>query len=328
MAERDAQLWAAVPPAGHTLGSLQAADSITLRIYDISRVGNMLANNDNAAGYNLQNLPVFQDLRGRFPQVYTKLDDLRKALNRPNRVRQMTNPLFDFSVIVQQSKPSRLYIKLRRGVLESGIPGPPAYFTRRNQGIIVPPLHIFMQASAQLFRFNLPAKTLEHSFLIMLSQIWTNQKQNLVETHRGVGEPVSPNCDLCDCLETTEHLLFYCPRYASLLWEHIDNIQCQVIQKLRLNSGHIHLFNIMYSVSTKTIAHQFFPALDLIIFETKRMIIKKRVQRLTTTRTNVTDQRVLQHLFICVQSLKTFMQYQGKCVVFITEFLELLQQLI
>ena len=193
---------------------------------------------------------------------------------------------------------------------------------------MIPPLITFMQASAQLFRRNLPAKTLEHSYLILLRQIWTNQKQNIVESYRGNDDPTSPNCDLCNQVETTEHLLFNCPRYASILWEHIDNIQRQIILRMGLTSGHIHMFNIMYSVSTKTIAHQFSASLDLILFETKRLIIKKRVQRLTTTRTNVTDQRVLQHLYICVQSLQLFMQYQGKNVDFIIEFLDLLQQLI
>jgi hypothetical protein len=80
-------------------------------------------------------------------------------------------------------KYSRLYRKLFREEQECGVPGPASYFTRRGDGIPVPALHKFMQGYNNLFKLNIPSKTLTNSFLVMNRQIWTNQKMHLSTTN-------------------------------------------------------------------------------------------------------------------------------------------------
>ena len=75
MAEHDAQLWVSVPPAGHSDGTLNSADSITLRTYNITRIGNLLNNNEDFPGFNLRTLPIFPNLQIGHPQIVIQLEN-------------------------------------------------------------------------------------------------------------------------------------------------------------------------------------------------------------------------------------------------------------
>ncbi len=50
---------------------------------------------------------------------------------------------------------------------DATLPGPPSYFTRRRDGIPVPPLDQFMNEYRNLFKMDIPSKTLENSYLLM-----------------------------------------------------------------------------------------------------------------------------------------------------------------
>jgi hypothetical protein len=73
-----------------------------------------------------------------------------------------------------------------------GVPGPPSYFTRRGDGILVPGLQKLMQNYKNLLILNIPSKTITNSFLVMNSQIWTKQKRHLSTTN--AAEQVSALC--------------------------------------------------------------------------------------------------------------------------------------
>jgi hypothetical protein len=67
---------------------------------------------------------------------------------------------------------------MSRKNIDNYIPGPPAYFTRRRDGIPVPSLHRFMGGYKNLFKLKLSSKTLETGFNILNRVCWTNQKDD------------------------------------------------------------------------------------------------------------------------------------------------------
>ncbi len=64
---------------------------------------------------------------------------------------------------------------------------PPAYFTRRRDGIPVPSLHRFMGGYNNLFKLRLSSKALETGFNILNRVCWTNQKDDWARQAGGGG---------------------------------------------------------------------------------------------------------------------------------------------
>jgi len=72
-----------------------------------------------------------------------------------------------------------------------------------------------MQGYTNLFKMRLSPKTLENSFFVMNSQVWTNQKQHLSTVQNGnLDEVATDRCGFCEQTETTTQLLLECRRYA------------------------------------------------------------------------------------------------------------------
>ncbi len=91
---------------------------------------------------------------------------------------------------------SGLYRKLCRDSVDALIPGPPSFYTRRRDGILVPSLDQFMTGYKNLWKMDIPSKTSENSYLVMNRQIWTNEK-SFLSRQRGMEERVNDNCKLC-----------------------------------------------------------------------------------------------------------------------------------
>ncbi len=68
-------------------------------------------------------------------------------------------------------KYSGLFRKLAREARDAMYPGLPSFFTRRKDGIPVPALAMFMIGYRNLFKLDIPSKTLEKSYLVMNRQI-------------------------------------------------------------------------------------------------------------------------------------------------------------
>ncbi len=73
--------------------------------------------------------------------------------------------LGSFSSTTEGIKFSALYRKLPRDNKDAYLPGPPSYFTRRRDGIPFPLLDLFMTGYKNLFKMDIPSKTLENSYL-------------------------------------------------------------------------------------------------------------------------------------------------------------------
>ncbi len=76
---------------------------------------------------------------------------------------------------------------MSRKNIDNDIPGPPAYFTRRRDGIPVPSLHQFMGGYNNFFKLKLSSKTLETGFNILNCVCWTNQKDDWAQQAGGGG---------------------------------------------------------------------------------------------------------------------------------------------
>ncbi len=96
-------------------------------------------------------------------------------------------PLGSFIQIAESKKWSGLYRIMSRKNIDNDIPGPPAYFTRRRDGIPVPSLHRFMCGYNNLFLLRLSSKTLETGFNILNRVCWTNQKDDWAQQAGGGG---------------------------------------------------------------------------------------------------------------------------------------------
>ncbi len=93
-----------------------------------------------------------------------------------------------FSNITEGMKFSGLYRKLNRDNKDASLPGPPSHFTRRRDWIPVPSLDLFMTGYKNLFKMDIPSKTLENSYLLINRQVCTNEKSSLSGNGGGLGE--------------------------------------------------------------------------------------------------------------------------------------------
>ena len=104
------------------------------------------------------------------------------------------------------------------------------------------------------------------------------------------------------------------------MWEITDATQIETLTHFNKTSEHLHIYHIMYSKSTFHFAKEHSFVLDFIIAEIRRMIIKKRVQRLTGRNTGLNNTRIKQHIYIFTNSLQQYLLYLGKDTTFIEQF--------
>ncbi len=87
--------------------------------------------------------------------------------------------LGNFGQITESMKYSGLFRKLAREARDAMYPALPSFFTRRKDVIPVLALEMFMTGNRNLFKLDIPSKTLEISYLVMNRQVWTNEKNYL-----------------------------------------------------------------------------------------------------------------------------------------------------
>ena len=92
-------------------------------------------------------------------------------------------------------KLSGLYRKMKMREISKNIPGPPSYFTRQRDNIMVPDLQTYMQGYIKTMCIS--SKTMEVAFLVMNRQIWSNEKQEKTDSNR-VLEGEGNRCGLCN----------------------------------------------------------------------------------------------------------------------------------
>jgi hypothetical protein len=191
--ENEAGGWLTAPLVGHgsspEIFSISMADGLMLEQAGMVSVKHLFKP-DDITGRLLVSENCSYD--GIPPNIATKCRVLRMRLCAlGKRIREV--PEGTFSQVIKEVKMSQLYRKMYRKHVDGLLPGPPSYFTRRKDGIPVPSLAEFMKGYDNLFKLNIPSKTLETSFLLLNRQIWTNAKESMInreneEEEGGPGE--------------------------------------------------------------------------------------------------------------------------------------------
>jgi hypothetical protein len=173
--EEDGKGWLTAPLVGHSASpeifSISMAEGLILEQAGLTHVGQLFGV-DELTGRMLSG--VNRSFDGIPPNMANKCRLLRSRLCAlGNRLGDM--PAGCFGQVTDKLKLSQLHRRMHRKHVDGMLPGPPAYFTRRKDGIPVPPLVDFMKGYDTLFKLNIPSKTLETSFLLLNRQIWTKQ---------------------------------------------------------------------------------------------------------------------------------------------------------
>ena len=188
--EESRESWLTAPISGHTLSPdlfrITEADGFYLGHNGITHVSQLFGECYFTGGIQIgenANLPqnVMQD-----EFLTNKCKALRQTLAL-KRLPTTARPLGSFIQIAESTKWSGLFRSLNRKNIDNNMPGPPAYFTRRRDGIPVPSLHRFMGGYTNLFKLNLSSKTLENSFNTLNRTVWTNQKSSWAQQAGGGG---------------------------------------------------------------------------------------------------------------------------------------------
>jgi hypothetical protein len=195
-----------------------------------------------------------EELVNRYPFLVLKCNSLRGALLGAG-LPVGPAPQGPLLKTCLNRKFSRLYRKLFREEQECGVPGPPSYFRRRGDGIPVPALHKFLQGYNNLFKLNIPSKTLTNSFLVMNRQVWTNQMMHLSTTN--AEEQASALRGLCGEVESTMHLLFECAQCSEPMWELVGEAITALIRQASptAQTYRIHEHSAIYNIYDGQVPH-------------------------------------------------------------------------
>jgi len=171
--------WMSASIAGHgkspQVGRISAGEGITLAGYGITHVG-QLFQQDNMTGNvdTKKNASYPIMLVQNHPWTVNKCKMLRGRL--ADGRGHFPPPICSFPTAIKDLKFSGLYRKMKREIINIGIGGPPSYYTRRKEGLSVPPLSEYMGGYGVLLGLGLPSRTLENSFNV-LNQAVLDQQQ-------------------------------------------------------------------------------------------------------------------------------------------------------
>jgi hypothetical protein len=312
----DRNTWLTAPVAGHEcsppLYVITEQEGSLLSQAGITHVAQLFAEGELTGRLEHADAELTGRINPRHGHLIFKCKKLRKELSK-KRWPLGGAPAGSFAQCLRGKKWSGVFRKMSRNAVDNKLPGPPSYFTRRKDGIPVPPLDRFMKGYTNIFKLKLSSKTLENSFLIMNRQVWTSQKQHLSTVQNE--ETADDSCMLCGGVETTMHLVFECPEYSEPLW----NILQQGINAM-LQAQHgthptitLHAYNIMYNDQLQGLPKDCAGQIHTLIQEIKRNIIFRRCQRLVHNRgVRVDRRRVGCHAIMNVQRLISLRAYQGK----------------
>jgi hypothetical protein len=324
--ENEAGGWLTAPLVGHgsspEIFSISMADGLMLEQAGMVSVKHLFKP-DDITGRLLVSENCSYD--GIPPNIATKCRVLRMRLCAlGKRIREM--PEGTFSQVIKEVKMSQLYRKMYRKHVDGLLPGPPSYFTRRKDGIPVPSLAEFMKGYDNLFKLNIPSKTLETSFLLLNRQIWTNAKESMInreneEEEGGPGEGGAGRdmregrCSLCQGIENTMHLMFECPVYSGPIWEALEIAINTMLKNDDPDSVGIslHAYQVLYNVYRAPIPKQHDKQIMELCQEIKRNMIYRRYVRCNDARALAYSRlRILGHILNVLEKLRALRRFQGK----------------
>ncbi len=250
----------------------------------------------------------------QYPLLRHKLQLLRTQL--------LTNSFVDKTLVVvttlalllrKDQNISQKFKTIVRHNLHMSMKIPPAFSTRKRDGVYVPERKTFKDAFCVLSLPYLSSKTKETAFQILNRTIWTNNKAFKS------GMCTSPLCFRCDEIETMEHLLYLCPNYAEKVWSEFGHLLTRTITQfsneytawIELTPKEI-VFNkphpaIMLHISDPLVRH----SILVLVQEIKRDIIFRRMQLQEPSHQEVLRIRIYAHLLSCTRKLTSLLEYQG-----------------
>jgi hypothetical protein len=322
--ENDKEGWLSSSIIGHSQGGkcgvVSRADGIVLEQGGIEIIADLFGHQENNLSLDLKKNRDFSNIQCNNRTVLlSKLKKLRKNFENMNQSR--VKPIAFYKVLAT-TKFSRIFKKLKKKTIDAKIRGPPSYFTRLKQGVMLPTLHEYKKGYEAVFKADIPVRTREVSFNILNRQIWTEQK--IFWAARG-GE-ADQTCKLCGDIENTEHLIFGCQEYSMIIWEQFQKIGDYIVKKLDPGKSFvISIHNVMYSVPFSGIDPKIAKIMFHLSAEIKRDIIYRKFRRSMEPRLNeiiYNDQRVRQHIQIIAQKILSLKSYQGKSTKPVHDILE------
>ena len=331
--EKTKQGWKTACIAGHSLGKglyrINRNEGYTLMHYGITHVSQLFKEQEHTGKIDIDSdIEYPMDLTQRHAFLVVKCKYLRQAVSKIDYRNDYGSAQNIFQVL-EQKKLSTFYRKLILDEISGNIPGPPSYYTRQRDGIMVPDIQTYMQGYRNINNACISSKTKEIAFLIMNRQIWTNEKQEKTSINRGEID-AEIRCGLCNNTESTQHILFSCTRYSVEYWEIFSEIVSKWIKKEKAEhpTFYIHLYNIMYNTEIKSIPDKYRKITAQIIQESKRDMLYRRYKRCENPKlNNIRYNRVktLAHIMLTVKKIFHFYEYTNKNTELIDNLLETLK---
>jgi hypothetical protein len=309
--------WHLTPVRGHSLASkllpFTGADFATMEDLRINTVS-QLFDTHLSGGIDRATANELRENLAAQPHLYTKLDFLSRQHNRKNFHGKFSSEwTIAVALFGSDTNMSRRYRLLNRQILDDSIGTAPAYSTRQRDGIDLPERRTFTDAYKIVSHPSLTSKTKEIIFQVLNRTIWTNNK-----AHKSRRRP-DPNCDRCGNQETMEHLLNECSHYAEPLWDKLSRVLTKFLNAIseeyipRIELGFQHIiFNmphpsILLHVKDKNSRMM----LIMIIQETKRDIIYRRMNLPPSAQQIPSPQRLASHIDQVFRRLISYLQYIG-----------------
>jgi len=321
--ESNKKTWLASPIVGHSktnpIYKISLAEGLILQRCGLTYVAQLFQINELNGKIDKYRDASLQAI-AQYPILQNKCKVLRSRLARMLGADESA-PNISSLAALERLRWSNLYRKMHRICIDDGMPGPPSFFTRRRDGIPVPPLHKFMAGYRKLFQLKLHSKTLENSYLVMNRQIWTNVKQYL--SGGGAGgdgeDPDNANCLLCGNMENTMHLMFECEQYSEKIWKGLSDALNHVLNIRLIGGITLHAYNVMYNNDIRGLDGVQNDQVLYLIQEIKRNLVYRRYIRSTrgiNIRNNNT--RILAHTLLVINKTIYHMGLEGRDAAFLT----------
>ena len=191
----------------------------------------------------------------------------------------------------------------------------PAYTTRINDGIPVPPAKSFEAAYKINIKSDFSSYQKAMNLHILNRTLWTNKKSyQSNQLNR-----LNPNCEKCPMVEDTIHLLIDCEIYAEKMWA-LLNLLIKKIKPLSV----INFYHILYFIKITGFNKKENEELQQVIQEIKTRIYSEK----SSSRTIYAPQHIQAHLKSALVKIQSYRVYKLNRSLMCTQLLHILNQII
>jgi len=317
-----------MPLAGHGSSAkvqiISLAEALVLKHHGFINVSQLFCKHEDRAGRDLSKDTAYpRELEVGYPGIVGLCKHLRNELKKEMAGKQIQVSSSHKSFLSTENM-SRISIKYRKWVRQDtdrSIPGPPSFFTRQREGIIVPSMEEYKKGYRSIIKMDIPSKTKETAFLILNRQNWTSWKARLSR----IGEDQTGNCTYCGRKEDTRHMLVSCEVYSERIWEIMGTVITRILRKIEpeCSDFHTHLFEILYNRKIPRLKSSMGNEIMIFMQEMKREIIWRRFKRYENQRLQaiqINDDRIKAHMSIVCEKIIKLRKYRRKQHELFSEF--------